>query len=76
MWKFGDSMINLHRISNSNGLSEKFFLASLTARETFVNSFPSPENFCSCADKIVSIEWRDLVPRQCTGDCFEIHLPH
>ena len=46
-----------------------------TAREAFVNSFPSPEKFLFCTDKIEPIEWQDLVPRLRIGDCFEIHLP-
>ena len=45
------------------------FLASETAIGTFVNSSPSPVLFWSYTD---SIEWRELVPRQRTGDCSEI----
>ena len=42
----------------------------MTALETFVDSsHVSCEFFCFCTDKIVSIEWRDLVPRQRIGDC-------
>ena len=36
----------------------------------FVNSFPSPEKFLFCAEKIESIEWQDLVPLLRIGDCF------
>ena len=53
----------------------KQLLAFLTARGTFVNFFPSPEKSLFCKDRIESIEWQDLVPRQRTGDCFENHLP-
>ena len=45
-----------------------------TALGTFVDSSPSPANFCFHTDKIVSIEWRDVVPRQRTGDCSGIHF--
>ena len=38
-------------------------------------SSSSPANFWSCTDKIVSIEWRDLVPRQRASDCFRDSLP-
>ena len=47
-----------------------------TARETSLSSFPSREKFVFYTDKIESIEWQDLVPRQHIDDCFEIHLPH
>ena len=75
--KFGDSMINLHKICQiSTYRLCKLLFAFLTARETFVNSFPSPEKSLFCTDKIESIEWQDLVPRLRIGDCCEIHLPH
>ena len=45
-----------------------------TARETFVNSFPSPEKFQFYTDMMVSIERLHLVQRQRTGDCSEIHV--
>ena len=48
---------------------------SSTARQTYVNSFPSPEKFRFCTDKTVSMEWLNLVPRRRTGDCFDIHSP-
>ena len=38
------------------------------------NSSPSPVKFWFYTDKIVSAEWRDLVPRQRTGDSSEIHF--
>ena len=50
------------------------FRLFLSARETFLNSFPSIEKFSFCTDRIESIEWQDLVPRLRVGDCFEIHL--
>ena len=49
-------------------------LSSSSAPRTFVSSFPFPEKFLFCTDRIVSTEWRDLVPRQWTGDCSEIHF--
>ena len=76
MSKFDDSMIDLHRIyKNPMNCLYKYLLASVTARETFVNSFPSPVKSLFCTDKIESIEWQDLVPRQRTGDCSVIHHP-
>ena len=62
-------------LPNSKELSEKWLLAFLTDRETFVNTFPSPEKFWFYRGVIVSIEWLNLVPRLRVGDCFEIHLP-
>ena len=40
-----------------------------------MGSFPSPEKFYFCTDKIESIEQLDLVQRLRIDDCFEIHLP-
>ena len=75
--KFDDSMIDLHRICQiPMSYQCKRLSAFLTARETFLNSFPSPEKFWLCTDKTESIEWLDLVPRLRIDDCFEIHLPH
>ena len=54
----------------------KSLSAFLTARESFVNSFPFPEKFLFDTDKIESIEWQDLVPRLRIGRCFEIHILH
>ena len=54
----------------------------MTARRTFVNSFPSQKKCPShvqnlfYTDKIESIEWQDVVTRQRTGDCLWIHPPH
>ena len=50
-------------------------LASVTARETLVNSFPSPEKFLLCTDKIESFGWQNPAPRQRIDDCSVIHLP-
>ena len=70
---YNDSLINLNKMSQ---IPKKRLSAFPTTRETFVNSFPSREKFSFCTDKIVSMEWRDLVPRLRIGDCFEIRLPH
>ena len=40
-----------------------------------MNSFPFLDKFLFYTDKIESIEWQDLVPRQRTGDCSVIHVP-
>ena len=53
----------------------KQLLFFATARGKFRNSFPSPKKFLLNTDKIVSIEWLNLAPRQRICDCFEIHLP-
>ena len=69
-------MINLHKICQ---IPKKFSVEltfSFSDGSTFANSCPSPVKSLCCTDKIESIEWQDLVPRQRTGDCFEIHLPH
>ena len=77
MSKYGDSMMNLRRICQiPTSCLCKCLSASQTARETFVSSFPSHEKFVFHTDKIESLEWQDLVPRQHIDDCFEIHLPH
>ena len=77
MSKFGDFMINLHKICQTpmNCQFFKKFLALLTAQETFINSSSSPEKFLFYTDKIEFIEWPDLEQRQRTGDCSVIHLP-
>ena len=55
--KFGDSMIIFHRICQIPMNCQCIWLSAFpTARETFVNSFPSPEKFLLCTDKIESIE--------------------
>ena len=75
--KFDDSMLNLHRICQIPlNCQCKWLSAFLTSRATFFNSFPAPEKFLFCTDKMESIEWPDLVPRLRIGDCFEIHLLH
>ena len=38
--------------------------------------FPSDVKILFCMDKIASIEWQDLVPRQRIGGCLLIHVPH
>ena len=43
-------------------------------RQTFFNSFPSPEMFLFCMDEIESIEWQDLEQRQRIGGCFEFTI--
>ena len=72
-----DSMRRLHRICQipTNCLYERR-QALPTAGETFVNTCPSPEKFQFCTDKIVSIEWRNLVPWLRICDCFKIHHLH
>ena len=73
--KFDDSMMIVHRIRQTPvNCQYKSLLAFLTARETFLNSSPSPANLCSCTDKIVSTVLPILGPRQRTGDCAEIHI--
>ena len=76
MWKFGDSMIILHKICQTPmNCLYKSLLASVTARGTFVNSFPSPEKFLFGTDKIESIVWQDPAPRQRIDDCYVSHIP-
>ena len=50
--------------------------AFLTARETSVNSFPSPEKFSFYKDNIESIEWPNPAPEQRICDRFGIHFLH
>ena len=60
-----DSMIILQRICRiPMNCQCEWLSASLTARETFFESCPSPEKFLFCTDKIESIEEQDLEQRQ------------
>ena len=57
-------MISLHRIcQNPENCLCKWLSAFQSARETFVNFFPSPEKFLFCTGTTESIEWQNLVPR-------------
>ena len=74
---YNDSMMNLHKICQIPQNCLYWWLSAFpTARETFVNSFPSPDRFWFwfCTDKIESIEWQNLVPRLRVGDCSGIHF--
>ena len=51
-------------------------LAFVTVQESGVNFAPSLAKFLFYTDKIVSVEWPDLVPRRRIDDCSEVHLPH
>ena len=75
--KCGDSMINLHMLSQipSSCLYTQLSVLA-TAPKILISFFPSHVKILLCTDKIVSTGWQDLVPRQRTGDCFVIHLPH
>ena len=44
--------------------------------KNFNKLFPSHMKSLFCTDKIESIEWQDLAPRQRTGDCLRMHIPH
>ena len=66
--KFGDSMINLHRICKiPMNCQCRRLAACLTTLFRLLRSF--------CFARIGLNEWQDLVPRLRVGDCFEIHLP-
>ena len=66
---YNDSRINHHRLcQNQANCKCEWLWVSTSARETFLNSSPSPEKFSFCTDKIESIEWQDLEKRQRTGD--------
>ena len=54
----------------------KWLLVSSSAPRTFVSSFPFPEKFLFCTDKIEFIELPSLVPLLRIDDCFEIHILH
>ena len=58
------------------GFGKFQFSAFPTARETFVNSFPSPEKFVFHTGTTESIEWLKLVSRLRIGGCFEVHFLH
>ena len=76
MSKFDDSIIDLHKIfRTAMNRQYKQLWAFVTARETFVNSFPSLVKSLFCTDRVESIEWQDLEQRQRTGDRSVIHHP-
>ena len=75
MLKYDDSMVDLHKICQIPMTCQYNFFGFTDGSRIFPNSFPSPEKFSFCTDKIESIEWQDLVPRQRIGECFDIHLP-
>ena len=73
---FDDSMIILHNICQLlMGCPYELLLAFVTVQNFLVNFSLSLAKFWFCTDKIVSIEWQDLIPRQRVDDCSEIHLP-
>ena len=72
---FDESMIDLHRICQiPKNCQCKWLSAFQTARETFVNSFPSPEKCLFCTGTTVFFEWLNLLPRQSIDDFVEIHI--
>ena len=75
--KCGDFMIKLHMLSQipSSCLCVQLSVCA-TAPRILINLFPSHVKILFCTDKIESIEWQDLAPRQRTGDRLWIHIPH
>ena len=65
--KRGDSMINLHMLSQIPS-------SCLCIQLSLLATVPRTLNIFFCL--IESIEWQDLVPRQRTCDCLWSHLPH
>ena len=75
--KCGDSMTNLHMLSQIPSSCLYVQLSVLaTAPIILINFFTSPVRILFCTDRIESIVWQDLAPRQRPGDCLWIHLPH
>ena len=73
--KYDDSMLDLHKVCQSpTNCQCKCLFAFQTARETFVNSFPSLEKFLFYTGTTVSIEWLNLIPRLTIDVCIEIHI--
>ena len=73
--KCGDYMKNLHTLSQipSSCLYTQLMVCA-TAPRIPKNFSPSHVKILFCTDKIESIEYQDLVPRQRTGDCLLIHI--
>ena len=77
MLKCGDTMIKPHMLSQIPSSCLYIQLSVLaTVPRILISSFPSHVMILFCTDMIESIEWQDLVPRQRTGDCLWIHIPH
>ena len=71
--KCGDSMTKtLHAFPNSIKLSVHTTFGACDGSKNFNKFFPPHVRILVCTDLIESIEWQDRVPRQRTGDCFEI----
>ena len=74
---YNDSRIDLHMLFRIPMICQyKSLLVFLTDRETFVNSFPSPEKILFCTDTAATVELPNLEPQRHTGDCAAIHTPH
>ena len=76
VFKCGDSMINLYMLSKTPSGCLCFQLSvSVTVPRVKKKLFSvSYEPFFFSTDKIETIEWQDLVPRQRTDDCLWIHI--
>ena len=70
-------MINLHMLSQiqSNSLSIQLSVCATVPR-ILTNFFRFTWRCCCARIKLSPFEWPNLVPRQCTGDCLWIHIPH
>ena len=65
-----------HALPNFIELSVCTTFGLCDGSKNFNKLFPSRVRILFCTDKIESIEWQDLAPRQRTDDCFEIHIHH
>ena len=74
----GDPMIKSSQtLPNSKELSVYTTFGACDGSKNYNKLFFSfHEKFWFHTVKIVSSEWRELVPRQRTGDCSEIHFLH
>ena len=75
--KCGDFMTKPHMLSqipSSCPYAQPLVLA--TVPRIKINFFPCHVQTLYSKDKIESVEWQDLAPRQRTGDCLQIHVPH
>ena len=75
--KCGDSMMDLHMLSQMTlSCLCKPLVVYVTAPNILTNFSPSHVKSSLYTDKTESIECQLLVPRQRTGECLLIHIPH
>ena len=77
MSKCGDFMTGPHMLSQiPSSCPYTQLLVLATVPRIKISFFPCHVQTLYYKDKIESVEWQDLAPRQRTGDCLQIHVAH